>query len=104
MLGLRLLDQFATGLPTLRQEPKQLIVLNGIPKSNYNPSVENILRSDPVFGLRTLSTPLYNSSLLAANPSYTGFASDKPVPHRLRVTDNLETLAKEIGKELGIAP
>jgi len=104
MLGLKLLDAFVSDLPTLKQKPKQLIVLNGIPKSNYNPAVENILRSDPDFGLRTLSTPLYQSSLLAANPSYTGFASDKPVPHRLRVTANLEALAKEIGKELGISP
>lgn len=103
ILGLELLDAFVSDLPTLKQEPKQLIVLNGIPRSNYDPSVENILRSHPKFGVRTLSTPLHLSSLLSASPSYTGFASDKPVPNRHRVTANIETLAKEIGKELGIA-
>lgn len=103
ILGLELLDAFVSDLPTLKQKPKQLIVLNGIPRSNYNPAVENILRSHPKFGTRTLSTPLYHSSLLAANPSYTGFATDKLVPHRLRVTSNIETLAMEIGKELGIS-
>jgi chromosome partitioning protein len=104
ILGLELLDAFVSDLPTLKQKPKQLIVLNGVPRSNYNPTVENILRSHPKFGARTLSTPLYYSSLLAANPSYTGFASDKPVPHRQRVTENIRTLAIEIAKELGIHP
>lgn len=102
VLGLELLDAFVSGLPTLIKKPKLIIVLNGIPRSNYDPAVENILRSHPRFGALTLSTPLYQSSLLAANPSYTGFASDKPVPHRHRVTTNLETLSREIGKELGI--
>jgi chromosome partitioning protein len=104
MLGLELLDTFVTGLPTLAIKPKLLIVLNGIPRSNYDPAVENILRSHPTFGARTLATPLYSSSLLAANPSYTGFASDKPVPHRNTVTQNLAALAKEICIELGIPP
>jgi len=80
VLGLELLDAFITELPTLKQKPKLIIVLNGIPRSNYDPAVENILRSHPRFGGLTLSTPLYQSSLLAANPSYTGFASDKPGP------------------------
>jgi chromosome partitioning protein len=102
ILGLELLDSFVSYLPTLKQKPKQLIVLNGIPRTNYNPAVENILRSHPEFGGRTLSTPLYHSSLLAATPSYTGFATDKPVSHRMRVTNNIEALAKEIGNELGM--
>jgi chromosome partitioning protein len=102
ILGLELLDSFVSYLPTLKHKPKQLIVLNGIPRTNYNPAVENILRSHPEFGSRTLSTPLYHSSLLAATPSYTGFATDKPVSHRLRVTNNIEALAKEIGNELGL--
>ena len=103
ILGLEMLDAFVSDLPTLKQKPKQLIILNGIPQSHYDPAVENILRSHPKFGGRTLSTPLYQSSLLAANPSYTGFATDKPVAHRRRVTSNIETLAQEIGKELGLS-
>ncbi|HJR06637.1 MAG TPA: ParA family protein [Pyrinomonadaceae bacterium] len=102
MLGLEILDDFVTYLPTLKHPPKQLIVLNGIPRSNYNPEVENILRSHPKFGDRTLSTPLYHTSLIAASPSYTGFATDKPVSNRQRVTKNVEALAREIGKELGM--
>jgi chromosome partitioning protein len=102
MLGLELLDSFVSDLPVLVNKPKQIIVLNGIPRSKYDPSVENIIRSHPKFGPRTLSTPLYQSSLLAASPSYTGFATDKRVPHRTRVTINITTLANEIGTELGL--
>jgi chromosome partitioning protein len=102
ILGLELLDTFMSGLPTLKNKPKQLIVLNGIPRTNYNPAVENILRSHPKFGSRTLSTPLYHTSLLATTPSYTGFASDKRVSYKKRLTNNIDTLAREIGKEVGI--
>ena len=102
VLGLELLDAFVTELPTLKQKPKLIIMLNGIPRSNYDPAVENILRSHPRFGALTLSTPLYQSTLLAANPSYIGFASDKPVSNRHRVTTNLETLSRELAKELGL--
>jgi chromosome partitioning protein len=102
ILGLELLDAFVSYLPTLKQKPKLLIVLNGIPRTNYDPAVENILRSHPKFGSQTLSTPLYYSTLLTATPSYTGFATDKAVPHRRRLTSDIADLAKEIGKELGI--
>jgi chromosome partitioning protein len=101
ILGLELLDSFISGLPTLKVRPKTMIVLNDIPRSNYDASVENMLRGDPKFGSQTLSTPLYHSTLLAANPSYTGFATDKRVSYRRTVTENVTKLAKEIGSELG---
>lgn len=102
ILGLELLDKFISGLPTLQKPPKLLILLNGIPKSNYDPTVENILRSHPDFGPKTLSTPLYQSTILSANPSYTGFATDRAVPNRKRVSSNVEALVSELGQELGL--
>lgn len=104
ILGLELLDAFVSGLPTIQAQPKQIIVLNGVQRANYDPSVENLLRSHPKFGSRTLSTPLYHSSLLSASVGYTGFASDKPVPNKYRVTANIRSLASEIGQELGFKP
>lgn len=104
VLGLELLDKFVSGLPTLERKPKLIVVLSGIPRSNYDPSVENLLRSHPDFGTKTLSTPLYHSSILAANPSYTGFATDKRVANRYRVSANINALADELGKELGLTP
>ncbi len=102
ILGLELLDQYVTKVASLPAKPKFIIVLNGIPKSHYDPTVENSLRGDPRFSSNTLATRLHLSSLLAASPTYTGFASDKPVAHRHRVSANIETLAMEIGTELGI--
>lgn len=102
VLGLELLDQFVADIGTLPKKPKFLIVLNGIPKSNYDPTVENQLRGHPRFAQKTLSIPLFHSTLLAASPTYTGFASDKPVSNRHRVSANIEQLAREIGVELGI--
>jgi chromosome partitioning protein len=60
ILGLELLEKFVAGLPTLLTKPKFIIVLNGIPRTGYDPTVENILRSHPDFGSRTLSTPIYH--------------------------------------------
>lgn len=102
VLGLELLDKFIAELPTLIKKPKLLVLLNGIPRSNYDPTVENILRSHVEFGSKTLSTPLYQSGVLAANPSYTGFATDKAVSHRHRVSANINELADELGQELGL--
>jgi len=104
VLGLELLDKFISGLPTLVKKPRLLVLLNGIPRSKYDPTVENILRSHPEFGSKTLSNPLYHSSILAANPSYTGFATDKPVANRHRVSANVGAVAAELGKELGLVP
>ena len=104
ILGLEMLDAFVSDLPALKMKPKQLIVLNAIPRSNYDPAVENILRSHPKFGSQTLSNPLYQSKILEANPSYTGFATDKRVPYRNLVNDNIEKLAVELGGELGLTP
>ena len=104
VLGLELLDQFIKGLPMLTSKPKLIVVLNGIPKSNYDPTVENILRSHPEFGSKTLSNPLHTSSILAASPSYTGFATDKKGANRYKyiMSANIEALATELGKELGL--
>lgn len=102
ILGLELLDKFIRDLPTLPQKPKLMVLLNGIPRSGYDPTVENILRSHPNFGSRTLSNPLYESKILAANPSYTGFATDKKVPHRYAMSANIEALAVELGQEMGL--
>lgn len=102
ILGLELLDQFIKELPTLPIKPKIIAILNGISRTNYDPTVENILRSHPEFGSRTLSNRIYMSSILAANPTYTGYATDKKVPHRHSISNNLAAAAIELGKELGL--
>ncbi|MDQ1094242.1 chromosome partitioning protein [Xanthomonas sacchari] len=102
ILGLELLDSFVNDLPTLKVKPKFVIVLNDIPRQNYDPTVENQLRAHPSFGKRTLSTPLYHSGVLVASPGYTGFATDKKVAYAARATSNVLDLAKELAEELGV--
>ena len=97
VLGLDLLNTFISNLPTLTIKPKIIVLLNGIPRSNYDPTVENILRSHPVFGSATLSTPLYMSKVLAASHNYTGFATDKKVPNKTNVSQNVGALVNELG-------
>ena len=104
VLGLDLLNTFIESLPTLKAKPKLIVLLNGIPRTNYDPTVENILRSHAIFGSATLSTPLYLSKVLASSHNYTGFATDKPVPNKANVSQNMNTLVNELGKELGLIP
>lgn len=102
ILGLELLDSFVNDLPTLKTKPKFVIVLNDIPRQNYDPTVENQLRAHPSFGKRTLSTPLYHSGVLTASPTYTGFATDKKVAYAGRASSNVLELATELAADLGL--
>ncbi|MBB2756071.1 UNVERIFIED_ORG: chromosome partitioning protein [Xanthomonas campestris] len=102
ILGLELLDTFVNDLHTLKVKPKFIVVLNDIPRNNYDPTVENQLRAHPNFGKKTLSTPLYYSGVLTASHSYTGFATDKKGSYVGRATANVQKLARELGTELGL--
>lgn len=102
MLGLRMLDNFINGFKGLPAKPKKIIVLNGIPKRDYDPTVENELRSDPVYGPITLATSLFMTKLLAANPRYTGFATDRKVAHYTALQRRMSLLTKELSASLGL--
>lgn len=102
MLGLRMLDNFISGFKGLAVKPKKIIVLNGIPQTNYDPTVENELRSDPEYGPRTLTTSMYMTKLLEANPRYTGFATDRKVAYSKSLARRMGFLAKELSAALGL--
>ncbi|MDZ4303629.1 MAG: ParA family protein [Pseudomonas sp.] len=102
MLGLRMLDNFISRFKALAIKPKKIIILNGIPKSGYDPTVENELRSDPEYGPITLTTSLYMTKLLAANPRYTGFATDRKVAHSTSLQVRMSTLSRELAAALGL--
>ncbi|WP_323828903.1 ParA family protein [Pseudomonas sichuanensis] len=102
MLGLRLLDNFVNGLVEITVKPKKIIILNGIPRSKYDPTVENELRSDPVYGPMTMVTKLNTSDLLVANPNYTGFATDKNVAYTKALRDKFHLLSDELTVALGL--
>jgi chromosome partitioning protein len=102
LLGLRLLDQFLGQVPQIENKPKMLVLLNGVPTSGYDPTVENALRADPKFGPITMSSELNVSKLLEARHNYTGFATDKKVPHRARLTNKIAAVVDELGGLLGL--
>lgn len=102
MLGLRLLDSFVNNLKEITTKPKKIIILNGIPATNYDPTVENELRSDPIYGPITLATNLTSSTLLTANPNYTGFATDKKVAYTKSLRDRMHLLSDELAMALGV--
>lgn len=102
MLGLRMLDNFISEFKGLANKPKKIIVLNGIPQAKYDPTVENELRSDPVYGPITLSNSVYMTKLLEANPRYTGFATDRKVAHSASLTRRMGKLAKELAAAVGL--
>lgn len=103
VLGLELLYKFVQeSLPTVSKSLKFIVLLNGIPRTKYDPTVENVLRSHPVFGSKTLPTPLYFSGDLSASPNQIGFFNDrKKHSHSAKVRSNVDAVVLELGKELG---
>lgn len=101
VLGLELLSQFVQSNPTINPKPKRVILLNGVPNTHYDPSVENALRAHPTFGTETLANKLYESKILVARPDYTGFATDKRVAHRATLKARIDAIVVELGQQLG---
>lgn len=103
ILGVELLDQFIERVPSVEPKPKKLILLNGVPRRHYDRSVEDELRSHPRLGSHTLSSRLHHSARLTAKPDYAGFATDKPGSYKNVLKQEIESVAREIGDELGLA-
>ena len=101
MLGLKMLNRFVTELPQLAKKPEFIVLLNGVKSSDYDPTVENALRSDPDFGPITLANTLHISKVLEANVGYTGFATDKQ-GQGWRVTPSITAIVNELGTALGL--
>lgn len=102
ILGLRLLDEFLDGLIGMTAKPRKIIVLNGVVTKNYDPTVENELRSDPVYGPLTMGTHLTVTKLLEAKATYTGFATDRRVAHSRGLKRRIRSLSDELATALGL--
>ena len=102
VLGLELLSDFVDSIPSIDPKPNIIIILNGVPRKNYTPTVEVELRDHAVFGPMTLANPVYQSNILIASPDYTGFATDKPVPYKSLLTSELSNVVDELSKKLGL--
>lgn len=101
ILGLEMLANFVDSVPTLTPKPEFIVLLNGIPRTKYNSNVEDELRAHDVFGPITLVNRIYQSKNLVASPEYTGFATDKKVPYKYSLINNLSSVSKELRNRLG---
>ncbi len=81
--------------------PNQLIIMNGVARGSKPDSVETELRGSS-FGADVLVNRLHRSNLLAANPSYTGFATDKRASWVGTLRTELFKLSDELATKLGI--
>ena len=104
ILGVELLDQLLKEIPTIEPKPKKLILLNGVPRTRYDRSIEGELRSHDSLGPATLLNRLHHSKNLQAKPDYAGFATDKPVPYKNVLKREIDAIAAEIYEALGLAP
>lgn len=104
VLGLEIIFEFLDNIPTINPKPEIIIIFNGVRRHQPIPKVEEELRAHKVFGPLTLANRIYESRLLAANPDYTGFATDKPVPYKNLLTKELKLVVDELSKRLGLAP
>lgn len=102
MLGLELLMDLVDQMPAINPKPKLHVLLNHIPRSGYDSSVENELRGHESFGSCVLANRLPKSGLLEARLGYTGFATDKPVPWRDLLKQEITRVVDELAESLGL--
>jgi chromosome partitioning protein len=102
ILGLELLTDFIDSIAVIHPKPPISVVLNGVPRTNYDRSIEDELRAHPVFGTDTLASVIHKSDILVAKPDYTGFATDKPTPNKMKLRNNFSAVAAELATRLGI--
>jgi len=102
ILGLELLTDFIDSIAVIHPKPPISVVLNGVPRTNYDRKVEDELRAHPVFGANTLANVIHTSQILVAKPDYTGFATDKRAPNKKKLRANFADLAVEFADRIGI--
>ena len=103
VLGLEILHDLVDAIPTIDPKPEILALLNGIPRRNYDRTVENEVRVHGTFGSKMLTNRLYQSRLLEAKAGYTGFATDKPVPWKDLLRREISAVVDELSSRLGMA-
>jgi len=102
VLGLELVADFLDRVPTIVPKPDITVLLNGIPRTGYDPTTENELRAHKTFGKFVLTNMLRQSKLLAASTDYTGFATDKPVPYRSLLKTEIGAIVGELVTRWGL--
>lgn len=102
VLGLEMLHRFVSEIPQLVNKPKFIVLLNDIPRTQYDRAVERAVRSMPAFSRNTLSEVVQHSKVLAAHPKHTGFAAERRGPYKAQAISNVKQVAAELMSVLGV--
>lgn len=102
VLGLELLVELLDEIPSIHPKPQISVLLNGVEGGPLDRAIENELRAHPQHGSTVLASRLRFSKLLIATANYTGFATDRKVPHRNRLRTEMNALANEIARTIGL--
>lgn len=100
LLGVGLVDRL---FEHLKLNLEHMILVNGIRRRDRISQIELELRAHEKYGPRVLRHRLVQSSLLAADPDYTGFATDKRRPYSAQLRYELHDISQEICERLGIS-
>ena len=99
ILGVGLVDKL---FEHLKLDVNHMILVNGVKRTSPMSQIEIDLRAHEKYGVRVLSNRLVQSKLLSADPSYTGFATDKGGPYSGVVRQELNKISEEISQQVGI--
>ncbi len=97
VLGVGLVDQLFTHLGL---SPTHMILVNGVQRNGPISPVEIELRAHKKFGPKVLVNRLVQSKILSADPSYTGFATDKGGPYSNVLRQEIGKIAREISERV----
>ena len=79
-----------------------MILVNGVKRTDEMTDVEAELRAHSTFGPKVLVNRLVQSKHLSADPSYTGFATDKGGPYSSVLRSEIGQIVQELSNHLGI--
>ncbi|GBQ46858.1 ParA family protein [Acetobacter ghanensis] len=99
ILGVGMVDELFTHL---NLNLSHMILINDVKRSNPMSQIELELRAHPKFGPNILINRLFHSKLLSAEPTYTGFATDRKGPYSSVLRQEISRLSQEISDRLGI--
>ena len=100
VLGLDLVKRLIDH-PLVSPKPQLHVVMNGVKRGDGVTETERDIRVAEYFKDRILVNRVYELRVLAARPDYTGFASDKKVPHRRTIAYDLRLVGTELFGKIG---
>ena len=78
-----------------------MILVNGVQRTAAMTTVEEELRAHSTFGPKVLVNRLVHSKYLSADPSYTGFATDRGGPYSSILRNEIARIVQELSNHLG---